>query len=99
MPAEKPRLLTQTDGTVVVFYRGWRFAFPDSAARPTVTKQDAPPGAGAAGSKVKTAGLHMRYGRWVAIFDASGETEPQVIRARPRLPNVVHRVLRSIRRG
>ena len=97
---EKPKLLSHDDGSVDVFYRGWRFAFPESAAAPTVTKEGPPSTARAAGPKVKVSGLNMRYGRWVAVFDPTGKRQPLVMRARPpSLPGLIHRLYRKMQRS
>jgi hypothetical protein len=98
MPSAKPKLLSHADGSVDVFYRGWRFRFPAGAEPPTVTTEEPPTKARPAGSKVKVGGLRMRYGRWVAVFDPTGKRQPRMIRARPpSLPGVLHRLYLKMR--
>jgi hypothetical protein len=95
MATKTARLQTDPGGTVVVFYRGWRFSFPASSDPPTVTHAQPPDGVPEAGSKVKTGGLRMRYGGWLVVFDP-GEEAPLVIRALPpKLPSPINRYRRA----
>src|SRR3954471_23672087 len=98
MSAEKPKILTKTDGSVVVFYRGWCLAFPDGGGKPAVERGTAPPGARVNGRKVKAAGLFMYFGRWVAIFDPTAKRSPAVAKAMPSLPDITNHLYLKYRR-
>lgn len=58
------------DGTVDVWYRGWKLSFRDGA-KPTFDEEEPPAGAAAA-TDVTTAGDQLRRGKWLVTFGADG---------------------------
>ena len=97
-----PRFRLNPDGSAEIWYLGWKLTFPpkEDRAPEVVEEEKAPPDAGVADKEVQTHGTGLRYGDWIATFDASQKNPPRLRRAKPpkRLTRIIHRYMRYMGR-
>jgi hypothetical protein len=84
------------DGTVDVWYRGWKLAYPGGGGKPEITNEEPPDGAGAA-DDAKWAESELKRDGWLVKFDSS---PPRAIRVKRRGSplDVILRLTYAVRR-
>jgi hypothetical protein len=87
MAIEQPLTRKNDDGSVDVWYRGWRARYPPGGGKPEfLAEADPPEDAEAVGSDVKYAESEFTRGNWLVVLEEQGPVAVRVKRKRVLAP-------------
>jgi hypothetical protein len=73
MTGEAPVMRKNPDGSVDIWYRGWRFRYPANGGKPHFLAEAEIPGdAQPVDSEVRYAEAELRRGDWLIVFEEQG---------------------------